>query len=69
MLAGAEATEAMLVLDRIRGDSPDPAALRAALEDLFLTTMDVLASLIGADLVTTLLSRLDATSPGEGARA
>lgn len=64
-LADVVASESRVMLDGGRVRTASPEQLRDAVDDLFLTTMDVLASLIGAELLSALLGRI--TSAGADA--
>ncbi len=57
-LAAAAVSETRVVLDGVRKESSSAHKLREEIEHLFLMTMDVLASLIGVDLLTTVLEKL-----------
>lgn len=59
-LGAAAATESSVLLDGVHERSRNPQELQDAFEHLFLMTMDVLASLIGADLLTTVIDKLTA---------
>ncbi len=66
-LSRVAVSEAKILLDPIRGGSSDPEELQEAIEDLFVTTMDVLASLIGVDLLAVLLERMTSSATTGGA--
>ncbi len=49
-------------LDRLQTADAEVAAITAALTDLFITAMDVIASLIGFDLVLPIMRRFEHTA-------
>ncbi len=57
-LVGAAVSEERVVLDGVRKGSSTAQKLQEEIEHLFFMTMDVLASLIGVDLLTTVLEKL-----------
>ncbi len=59
--------EARVVLDGVRNQSSNAQELQRAVEHLFIMTMDVLASLIGEDLLITVLEKLTARGSDSGA--
>ncbi len=65
-LGSAVVSETRVVLDGVRKQSSNAQEMQHAVEHLFLMTMDVLASLIGVDLLTTVLEKLTARQDEAG---
>ncbi len=61
VLTNVVVTESRVMLDAVVSNGPATKELRAAADDLFCSTMDVVASLIGLDLLLPMLERLGET--------
>lgn len=59
MLEHVEVESAGLSVENLRGSPADPEAIRSSLRDLYATFTDVACSLIGIDLVSPILTRVE----------